>query len=141
MEQSNAVEAGGVRGAPARLLRAEGAAMLLVAVVVFAHLGSPWWLFLALILLPDLSMLGYAFGPAAGARAYNAAHTTLGPAALGRAGFAAGSGLAVSLALIWLAHVGLDRMLGHGLKHPAGFGHTHLGRIGRAERVSGQGRA
>ena len=39
---------------------------------------------------------------------------------------------AVAVALIWLAHCGIDRALGYGLKYQAGFGFTHLGRIGRA---------
>ncbi|HEY2386937.1 MAG TPA: DUF4260 family protein, partial [Candidatus Binatia bacterium] len=33
-------------------------------------------------------------------------------------------------ALIWLAHIGMDRLLGYGLKYPTSFHHTHLGRIG-----------
>ena len=39
--------------------------------------------------------------------------------------------LAGTLALIWFAHIGFDRMLGYGLKHGAGFRFTHLGRIGK----------
>ncbi|MDB5619562.1 MAG: hypothetical protein JWQ24_3800 [Tardiphaga sp.] len=35
------------------------------------------------------------------------------------------------IALIWLAHIGLDRALGYGLKYVAGFRFTHLGRIGK----------
>jgi hypothetical protein len=31
-----------------------------------------------------------------------------------------------ALALIWLAHIGLDRALGYGLKYPTAFRHTHL---------------
>jgi hypothetical protein len=27
--------------------------------------------------------------------------------------------------------VGFDRLLGFGLKYPLGFGHTHLGRMGK----------
>jgi hypothetical protein len=42
--------------------------------------------------------------------------------------------LAGPLALIWLAHIGIDRALGYGLKYASGFGFTHLGRIGPAAR-------
>jgi hypothetical protein len=38
----------------------------------------------------------------------------------------------IQIALIWAAHVGIDRALGLGLKYTAGFGITHLGRIGGA---------
>jgi hypothetical protein len=46
-------------------------------------------------------------------------------------GFGFASPLTLSIALIWLAHIGIDRALGYGLKYSAGFGFTHLGRIGR----------
>jgi len=36
--------------------------------------------------------------------------------------------------MIWMAHIGIDRALGFGLKYDAGFGFTHLGRIGKAAR-------
>ncbi|MGH9560491.1 MAG: DUF4260 family protein [Terracidiphilus sp.] len=35
------------------------------------------------------------------------------------------------VALIWANHIGVDRMLGYGLKYGDGFGYTHLGRIGK----------
>jgi hypothetical protein len=35
----------------------------------------------------------------------------------------------VQIALIWLAHLGLDRMLGYGLKYPTEFNDTHLQRL------------
>ena len=47
------------------------------------------------------------------------------------AGFLLRSPLAVPLALIWINHIGVDRMLGYGLKYSDGFVYTHLGRIGR----------
>jgi hypothetical protein len=34
-----------------------------------------------------------------------------------------------------VAHIGLDRALGYGLKHESGFSDTHLGRIGRKGTV------
>ncbi|GLR92489.1 hypothetical protein GCM10007858_01070 [Bradyrhizobium liaoningense] len=46
-------------------------------------------------------------------------------------GFGLASPLTLSIALIWLAHIGIDRALGYGLKYSAGFSFTHLGRIGR----------
>ena len=41
------------------------------------------------------------------------------------------SPLVLSLAMIWLAHIGIDRALGYGLKYQTGFAFTHLGRIGK----------
>jgi hypothetical protein len=120
-----------VAGLPRLLLRFEGAALLILAVVLFWRTDASWWLFALLILAPDLSFLGYLGGPRAGALAYNAAHVLLGPIALALAGFFAPSFDMIAIALIWTAHIGADRMLGYGLKYDAGFGFTHLGRIGR----------
>lgn len=76
-------------------------------------------------------MLGYLGNPRFGALAYNIGHTYLAPATLAAVGWAAGPPLLLSLALIWTAHISLDRMLGFGLKYPTSFGDTHLGRTGR----------
>jgi hypothetical protein len=119
------------RGAPGVILRLEGAALAVAAVAGYAHFGSGWWFFALLVLAPDLSMLGYLAGPRTGARVYNAAHTTVVPLALGVVGALSGAATAVAISLIWLAHVGIDRALGYGLKYPDSFGHTHLGTVGR----------
>lgn len=37
-----------------------------------------------------------------------------------------GHRMTLLLALIWTAHIGLDRMLGFGLKYPTRFKDTHL---------------
>lgn len=122
---------GSARGVPRLLLRAEGAALLVIALALYVHIGASWWLFAFLILAPDLSMLGYLAGGRVGAMTYNALHTTLGPIALVGVGGLGSSSIAVAVGVIWLAHVGADRMLGYGLKYAAGFGETHLGEIGR----------
>jgi len=119
-------------GGVALLLRLEWFAVLAAAVSAFAWLGGSWPLFAVLLLAPDLAMIGYRFGPVVGAAAYNAVHIYLTPAALGAAGLALGAPTMQALALIWIAHIGLDRALGYGLKYATGFGDTHLGRIGRA---------
>ncbi|MEW6254760.1 MAG: DUF4260 domain-containing protein [Pseudomonadota bacterium] len=135
---------GAVRGAPLWLLRAEGAALFVAMLAAYHHLaalpGSPsWWLFAILLLAPDLSMLGYLAGPRVGALAYNAAHTTLVPVLLGLAGLALESQGIMAVAVIWIAHIGLDRALGYGLKYPGAFRQTHLGLLmpGKARGAGG----
>ena|ERR1700722_5311244 len=120
---------GGVR----TMLRTEGFALFAAALLLYAHSGASWKLFLALILVPDLSFAFYLFGSRAGAIAYNTAHSTLGAFALAlvsQFGFSiAGLGSASALfpiALIWFAHIGFDRALGYGLKYGSGFWDTHL---------------
>ncbi len=99
--------------------------------MVFAVGGGSWLMFALLLLAPDLSMLGYLAGPRFGAFSYNLAHTLIVPLALGAVAWLAGNPLGQQLALIWIAHIALDRALGYGLKLPASFRDTHLGRIGR----------
>src|ERR1700737_3136180 len=123
---------GAVAGLPRILLRLEGAALAVGAVYMYQRVGGNWWLFAALILAPDLSMLAYLAGSRPGAIAYNALHVTLGPLICAGLGFLLPSFDLISIALIWAAHIGVDRALGYGLKYEAGFGFTHLGRIGGA---------
>jgi Domain of unknown function (DUF4260) len=126
-----AKSSGFVNGAPRLLLQAEGLAAALASIVAFSWSGAPWWLFAALFLAPDLSMLFYLAGPRLGAACYNAVHIYLGPLCLLGAGAALAAPMWSAIALIWSAHIGIDRMLGYGLKYGDGFSFTHLGRIGR----------
>ncbi len=121
-----------VTGTPRVLLRIEGASIFAIAIVLYSRLGESWWLFAILFLAPDLSFLGYLAGGRVGAIAYNALHTISGPILLALAGLFVPYEPAMAVALIWLAHCGIDRALGYGLKYQAGFGFTHLGRTGRA---------
>ena len=124
-------EAPAVNGHPRMILMLEGFALFALCIFIYAKLGHSWWLFGALILVPDLGMIGYLRNAKLGARLYNALHLTALPIAVGAWGYWWSEPLAVSLALIWLAHIGMDRMLGYGLKYETGFAYTHLGRIGK----------
>jgi hypothetical protein len=117
------------------LLRLEGAALLVAAILVHVHADGSWGLAAALFLVPDISLLAFLWNPHAGALAYNATHSTLGGVALAMTGALLGEALLLNLAAIWLGHVGFDRMLGYGLKHSASFRQTHLGMIGKAGRT------
>jgi hypothetical protein len=114
------------------LLRLEGLGLALLCVWLFRSVHASWWLFAALILAPDLAMLAYLRGPRLGAIVYNAAHTWLAPILLFAVGWWGGINALLPVAFIWGAHIGFDRALGYGLKLPAGFKDTHLGRIGPA---------
>jgi hypothetical protein len=122
---------GHVEGAPRRWLQVEGAAGLIAGLWIYGTLGGNWLLAVPLLLLPDLSMVGYLRDPRLGALTYNIAHNwAVGLAVLG--GGVLLSAIPLELAgAILIAHVGGDRLLGYGLKYPTAFGDTHLGRIGR----------
>ena len=112
------------------LLRLEGAAAFAAGLTGYLALADGWWTLALLALAPDLSMVGYAFGSKVGGRLYNLTHTFLAPGLLGALGLWAFPAL-LPIACVWLAHVGIDRALGYGLKSEEAFGTTHLGRIGR----------
>jgi hypothetical protein len=114
---------------PRLLLRLEGLAVAGGALAAYVDRDYGWLLLVALVLAPDVSFLGYLAGPRVGAVAYNAVHTYIGPVALGAAGVVGDSNTAVQVALIWLIHIGVDRLLGYGLKYPTAFTDTHLQRV------------
>lgn len=123
-------EEGSVVGGVRLLLRLEGFAMFAAAVAFYAQAGFSWLGFALLFLAPDLSMLAYLAGPRMGAAGYNLIHTYVPALALTVAGFFGGVPFAAAGGLIWIAHIGIDRALGYGLKYPTAFGDTHLGRRG-----------
>jgi hypothetical protein len=109
----------------------EGLAVLIGAAIAYDTIGASWGLFALLLLLPDLSLLGYLAGARTGATAYNAMHTYLGPAGLAALTyFDVVAPAAWPVCLIWVAHIGMDRALGLGLKFPSAFKDTHLGTVG-----------
>ncbi len=116
---------------PLALQRLEGGMLLALSLLLFGKYSGAWLLYALLILAPDLFILGYLRGPRAGAAVYNLGHTWLLPGLLGIIALLAGASAAGSTALIWFGHIGVDRVLGYGLKLPTGFQDTHLGRIGR----------
>ena len=114
---------------PKLLLQLEGLAALLVGLVLYRELGASWWLFVALVLAPDLAFLGYVVHKRVGVLAYNVTHTYLGPAVLFAAGFVTARSPLMAVGLIWAIHIGVDRLLGFGLKYDeAEFRETHLQR-------------
>jgi hypothetical protein len=120
-----------VTGWPLRILRSEGVVLLAVALATyFTVLDQPFWLVPALLFLPDLFMVGYAKSARIGAALYNAAHSYPGPALVGAIAVTASNQLWQAVALVWFAHIGMDRALGYGLKYDTDFKDTHLGRIG-----------
>jgi len=114
---------------PRSLLHLEGLAVLVGSLAVYFDAGYGWLLLIVLFLAPDLSALGYLAGPRLGSVAYDLVHTYVGPIVLALVGVLGGEETATQIALIWFAHIGMDRMLGYGLKYPTGFKDTHLQRV------------
>ena len=114
-----------------RILRIEGLAVCVASILVYASQGFGWKLFLICILLPDITLLGYLINPRIGAWSYNTGHSYILPVLLLGTTYWLNDSMLVALGLIWLAHIGIDRALGYGLKSTQGFSYTHLGRIGK----------
>lgn len=107
-------------------LRADAVATFIAGVVAYGTLGAPWLLLVPLLLVPDVAMVGYLRDARLGSLTYNLGHN------LATAGIALGLGLwlgvgwlAVAGAVL-VAHIGMDRTLGYGLKYPTEFKDTHL---------------
>ena len=113
------------------ILRAEQVAIFMAGVLLWLANGGAPLLLIPALLAPDLSMIGYLRGPRLGSITYNAVHhLVLALALLGLGWLLTLSWLVLAGAAV-LAHVGMDRALGYGLKLPTDFRDTHLGRIGR----------
>ena len=114
---------------PAILLRAEGLVLFAAALALYVREDYPILLLLVLFLAPDLSFVGLAGGRRVGAIAYDAAHTYVGPILLASGALIGDWTTGVQLGLIWLAHIGIDRALGYGLRYPNAFNENHLQRV------------
>ena len=112
-------------------LRLEGAAALAAGLALYGWLGGPWLLVIPFLLLPDLSAVGYLRSPRVGAFTYNLIHNwAIGLGVLGL-GVAADSTPLLIAGAVLVAHTGMDRAVGYGLKLPTSFHDTHLGGMGR----------
>lgn len=131
MVQPSGIQSASVTGitGPSVLPRAEGAALLVASLVLYSRAGGSWLIFVLLLLAPDLSALGYLAGPRVGSILYTLVHTEVLPVALALFGWFSGNPLLLQLTLIWLAHIGMVRMLGFGLKYATAFKDTRLGRV------------
>jgi hypothetical protein len=119
----------GIDRTPSLLLRIEGVVLAAAALAVYLHLDYSVLALIALLAAVDLSLLGFLAGPKAGTLTYNFAHTTALPLILGAIGALTDGAIPVQVALAWLAHIGVDRALGFGLKYPSAFNDTHLQRV------------
>ena len=118
-----------VVGRPRLFLQLEGAVLFCASLFLFNSTHQHWWWVPALLFVPDVFMLGYARSTQLGALIYNIGHTHLLPACLALYGLHNHRPFVIGIGLIWLAHIGMDRVLGYGLKYDDDFKHTHLGSL------------
>ena len=114
---------------PRLMLHTEGLALLAASVLAYARLDFSWLVFALLFFAPDLALFVYLVNKRTGAVAYNLLHTLILPLALGMISYLAGFQPGIQVALVWLAHIGMDRAVGYGLKYPDKEKETHFSRI------------
>jgi hypothetical protein len=99
------------------------------SLLLYGELRANWVLFVVLVLAPDLSMLGYLLGLRFGTALYNLVHALVVPLLLIALSIFYQQFWLLPYGLIWTAHIGLDRLLGFGLKYPTRFSDTHFERL------------
>jgi hypothetical protein len=114
-----------------QVIQLEELAMFLLGIFLFSQLSFAWWWFPALLLIPDISMLGYIGGNKIGAITYNIMHHKALAIAVYIAGFYLHNEVSQLIGVILFGHSSMDRFFGYGLKTFAGFKSTHLGEIGK----------
>lgn len=111
------------------LIRLEGLVVFAASIVLYVHFGGGWgmsWLVLA----PDLGLLAFLVSPKVGSAVYNLFHFYAFPLACIAFHLATGQGTTLFLiSFLWTAHIGIDRLVGYGLKYPTQFKDTHIQRV------------
>lgn len=116
------------------LISLEEVAKLILSYLLSLYLGYSWWVYLAWLLAPDLSMVGYAINTRIGAWLYNLVHHQALAVAVGVTGYFMNSSELMLAGAVLFGHSAMDRALGYGLKHEDDFKHTHLGWIGKKDK-------
>lgn len=111
------------------MLSVEGLFVFISSIAIYGFIEGNWWLFIVLLFAPDLVFIIYMLDKNIGTIAYNIMHTYSLPIALGLTSLLGGWQFGILLALIWFAHIGLDRTIGYGLKYQTAFKDTHLNRV------------
>ena len=122
-----------VTGKPKLWLRLEGLVLLIATIIAFSGQHQRWWLYPALLLAPDIFMLGYLANTKVGAFFYNLGHSYFAPALVILFSWRADNKLNLAIGIIWLGHIGWDRLLGYGLKYDSSFKLTHLGSLEKSK--------
>jgi Domain of unknown function (DUF4260) len=114
---------------PGALLRLEGFAVLTVVMMLYAHQGYSWLMFVLLLFVPDLAILTFSLNKRLGSIVYNLIHSYTLPLFLAVISFVSSYAFGLQWAFIWLAHIAIDRIIGYGLKYLGQFKETHLSHI------------
>lgn len=116
-----------------KIIQLEEAAMFGMCIYILYLLKIEWWIYLLLLLAPDVSMLAYLAGNKIGAITYNIFHHKAVAIIIFIIGLVNQTWLLQTAGIVLFGHSSMDRMFGYGLKYFNGFKFTHLGEIGSAK--------
>jgi len=111
------------------ILKLEGLAVFLASLYFFNEISGNWILFVLLIIVPDISMIGYIKDKKLGSITYNLVHNYILALVIIFYGILANNDLVTSFGLILSAHIGADRLVNYGLKYPSDFKDTHINKV------------
>jgi len=111
------------------ILRLEGLAVFLASLYFFNEFSGNWIIFVLLIIVPDISMIGYLKDKKLGSITYNLVHNYILALVVIFYGILTNDNLIISLGLILSAHIGADRLVNYGLKYPSNFKDTHINKV------------
>jgi len=114
---------------PGLFLRIECWAVFAAVLMLYAHQGFSWFAFILLFFVPDLSIATFSLNKRWGSMIYNLIHAYAMPILLAVMSVLFDRSLGLQVALIWLAHIALDRAIGYGLKYMGQFKKTHLSQV------------
>src|SRR5699024_11204381 len=97
------------------LLRLEGRIVFICCLFSYNYFNGNLVLFVFLLLIPDISALGYLINKKTGTILYNCFHTYVLPLILLIISISTASHIMIMIGLIWTANISLDRFFGYGL--------------------------
>lgn len=115
-------------------LKLEEVAKFIGCWYICTQLGFSWWIFLAWLLVPDISIAAYGLGTRIGAAIYNLFHHQGMAIMIGLAGLYLDNIELQFAGTLLFGHSAMDRVFGYGLKYEDNFKNTHLGWIGGAPK-------
>ena len=123
-----------VTGKPKVWLRIEGLFLFIATLIAFNQVRQHWWIYIALLFVPDIFMIGYVRSNKLGALLYNLGHSYPAPFSLLYFAWINHSKIWMAVGIIWIGHIGWDRFFGYGLKYDSKFKDTHLGSLEKGNK-------
>ena len=112
-----------------KIVRIENGCAFAISFYIYMLLDFPIWLFFVLLLVPDITMIGYVINKEIGAVVYNFGHSLISPLVILLSYFYFSKDYLLMISIIWIAHIFMDRLLGFGLKYGDSFNKTHIQKL------------